>query len=312
MEQNNLLTGLCPQCGEKLEIPAHLESFSCLYCGARLTAAQLTAEKENTVSENQAEAAAKYYQDHILDVIRNHRDLERSLSKNAYEPAMNDYAATCGPVFEQLNIACLGNALTVQDAARWLLDQLEDQWKADLAKKKLGQTAASLRDGDKFIIAVFLVPMIQRLGLGCIPDFCKTLHSQWMERHPKSPWQVGDFDTINNGFRKKFLGLCFITTAVCLDEGKADDCAELTAFRNFRDNYLRTCPDGDALIEEYYRTAPDIVLGIEKSADPGARYASIRREYLDPCYADLLAGRNQKCKERYIDMVHTLQKEYLS
>ena len=311
MEHKDFLSGNCPKCGEKLEIPAHLDAFSCLYCGARLTAEDLN-KKAETVTSTDAEAAANYYKENILQVITAHREIEKSLTRNAYEPAMDAYAEQCGQVFVQLDAACAGGALTVREAAKWLLDRLEEHWVLDLKKKKLGQTASSLRDGDKFLIAVFLVPMIQRLGLGYIPDFCKALHEEWMTRFPKSPWQVGDFDSINSGFRKKFLGLCFITTAVCLEEGKEDDCAELTAFRNFRDGYLRSCPDGTALIEEYYRIAPNIVLEIEKSADPKARYAAIRKDYLQPCYEDLQSGRQEQCKLRYTKMVRSLQKEYLS
>lgn len=310
MEHKDILSGSCPKCGEKLEIPAHLEAFSCLYCGARLTAQDLSG-KETPVASQTAEAAANYYKANVLQVITEHREIEKSLSRDNYAPAMDAYAEQCGKVFEQLDTACKGGALTVDEAARWLLDRLQEQWELDLKKKKLGQTASSLRDGDKFRIAVFFVPMVSRLGLDCSDDYCTALHKAWMERFPKSPWQVGDFETINSSFRKKFLGLCFITTAVCMDEGKADDCAELTAFRNFRDGYLQSCPDGTDLIEEYYRIAPDIVLEIEKSADPSARYAEIRRDYLQPCYEDLQADRLQACKLRYTQMVRTLQKEYL-
>ncbi len=52
---------------------------------------------------------------------------------------------------------------------------------------------------------------------------------------------------------------CFITTAVCLSMGKADDCEELIAMRLFRDKWLQNQPDGAELIEDYYRTAPAIV-----------------------------------------------------
>lgn len=295
---------ICTNCGEALIIPGHLDEFSCMYCGTRQTA-----KKE--ISGN-GQAAAEFYKTHILEVITNHRDIERSLTKNAYEPAMDNYEAACREIFVQLNTACRAGSLTVREAADWFLDRLAEQWELDLKKKKLGQSLSSLRDGDKFMIAVFLVPMIRRLGLDCIDDYCAALHEAWTERYPKSIWQVGDFDSINSGFRKKFLGLCFITTAVCLEEGKDDDCEELTAFRSFRDGYLQSCPDGPALIEEYYQIAPNIVLEIEKTADPKARYEAIRKEYLGPCYGDLLTGNYKTCKERYTRMVRTLQKEYLS
>ncbi len=35
------------------------------------------------------------------------------------------------------------------------------------------------------------------------------------------PFYLGDYESISGGFRKKILGLCFITTAVCQELGKA-------------------------------------------------------------------------------------------
>lgn len=296
---------ICSQCGEKLSIPDHLKEFSCMYCGTRQSVPA-------AADSGDVQAAADYYRDHILEAITNHRTIEKSLSKNAYAPAIDAYEADCRKTFEQLDLACLGGGMTTAEAADYFLDRLSQQWKLDLERKKLGQTATGLRDSDKFQIAVFLVPMIRRLDLPTMDDFCRDLHSAWMKRYPKSPWQIGDFDTINSSFQKKFLGMCFITTAVCMEEGKPDDCAELTAFRAFRDGYLRSCADGPALIEEYYRIAPDIVIEIEKADDPSARYAAIGREYLKPCYADLQKGDLAACKERYTDMVRALQKQYLS
>lgn len=144
-------------------------------------------------------------------------------------------------------------------------------------------------------------------------EFADTLQAVWVERYPKSPFYVGDYETLVGGFRKKkFLGLCFITTAVCESEGKPDDCAELTAFRAFRDGYLKAQPDGTALIEEYYRIAPTIVMCIDVCGDRDARYAAIRKQYLQPCYNALQAGDLAGCKTKYVRMVRDLEREYLS
>ena len=40
----DMIRGVCPQCGKKLEIPAELEEFSCLYCGARMRTEALQAK----------------------------------------------------------------------------------------------------------------------------------------------------------------------------------------------------------------------------------------------------------------------------
>ena len=91
-----------------------------------------------------------------------------------------------------------------------------------------------------------------------------------------------------------------------------DDCAELTAFRAFRDGYLMETADGPDLVEEYYRIAPQIVAAIDGCADRADRYETIRRQYLQPCYDALCNGREGECKAHYIRMVRDLEQEYLS
>lgn len=166
-------------------------------------------------------------------------------------------------------------------------------------------------DDEKIILAIFFVPMVRKLQLPVSEEFVTLLQKKWVGRYPKSPFYLGDYDSISGGFRKKFLGLCFITTAVCQELGKPDNCAELTAFRAFRDGYLASQPDGEALIHEYYNIAPGIVTCINTCSDRHTTYARIREEYLAPCYEDLLAGRNERCKTRYVQMVRDLEQEYL-
>ena len=55
----DMITGLCPQCGHTLHIPAELASFSCMYCGARLTKDQLAAEPP--AAQEADEDRAAYY-----------------------------------------------------------------------------------------------------------------------------------------------------------------------------------------------------------------------------------------------------------
>lgn len=75
-------------------------------------------------------------------------------------------------------------------------------------------------DDEKIILAIFFVPMVRKLQLPVSEEFVTLLQKKWVERYPKSPFYLGDYDSISGGFRKKFLGLCFITTAVCQELGK--------------------------------------------------------------------------------------------
>lgn len=78
---------------------------------------------------------------------------------------------------------------------------------------------------------------------------------------------VGVIKGVAKGIGNAFSGGgggCYITTAVCEQYGKPDDCYELTAFRRFRDCWLMQQPDGKELISQYYDTAPAIVDLINK------------------------------------------------
>ena len=107
-------------------------------------------------------------------------------------------------------------------------------------------------------------------------------------------------------------GGCFITTAVCSTLDKGDDCAELTSFRQFRDGWLTNDAGGQALIEEYYQIAPQIVRAIDAETTSSDIYAGIWEEYLTPALTALQAADNQTAKDIYVDMVRDLQETYLA
>ena len=106
-------------------------------------------------------------------------------------------------------------------------------------------------------------------------------------------------------------GDCFITTAVCDSFGKADDCYELTTFRNFRDKWLINQSDGKNLIAEYYEVAPKIVEKINSLANSAEVYKNIWCNYLSTCLEFIEVGENSKCKKIYVDMVNTLKGKFL-
>ena len=102
---------------------------------------------------------------------------------------------------------------------------------------------------------------------------------------------------------------CYITTATCEEYGKPDDCYELTAFRGFRDNWLINQPDGKALIERYYSTAPAVVELINKQPNRTEIYHYINDTYLSKCLRYIENDENEKCKETYVNMMEYLYEE---
>lgn len=308
MEQEFIL-GKCPKCMQELKVPASLAAFSCMYCGARLAQGELLTGPEAPAAADEAAFTAAL--DGLAGCVRNYRGYHKKVTKAEYEPSFAVYEDGCRAVAIRLDAGVAGlsaqaRAAKLREAAGRMLDELAADWSEKGAPRFLSEE-------DKYVVALYFVPMVLRQGLPSSREFAETLQAVWVERYPKSPFYVGDYDTLAGGFqKKKFFGLCFITTAVCESEGKPDDCAELTAFRAFRDGYLKAQPDGEALIEEYYRIAPTIVMCIDVCGDRAERYAAIRRQYLQPCYDALQAGDLAGCKQKYVRMVRDLEREYLS
>ena len=98
-------------------------------------------------------------------------------------------------------------------------------------------------------------------------------------------------------------GGCFITTAICEAEGKADDCDELQTLRKFRDNVMLKDSRLAPLVAEYYEIAPKIVAAINKGTAPKEVFWLLRMQYLDNAIAAVKAGDVDVAVGEYIQMV---------
>lgn len=103
---------------------------------------------------------------------------------------------------------------------------------------------------------------------------------------------------------------CFLTTACVEYAGLPDDCPQLKAMREFRDEYVSALPQGPALLEDYYRTAPVIVREIGSGEDADIVFEGLLRS-LKSVVSLIEAGETEKAyaicerefnrlKERYI------------
>ena len=106
---------------------------------------------------------------------------------------------------------------------------------------------------------------------------------------------------------------CFITTAVCKTFGKPDDCPELTAFRTFRDTYMKEDEALNNEVNNYYEIAPKICAEIDAKGEAAARieYERIWHTYLSKAYDALNNNEFKKAYQIYKDMVSKLQEIYL-
>lgn len=299
----DMIRGVCPQCGKKLEIPAELEEFSCLYCGARMRTEALRAKPVETGTVEALLAQ-------LPGCITRYPDLHLRIGKKDFFPTFAQYEQDNAPLLQELDACCAGypggaEALAGH-AAAVMLDGLAAHMEKDPRWGK--RTQDNVFFDTKVALAIFFTPLLRKLQLELAEPLRTQLQTQWLARWPKQLWKPGDYDTLAGGFKK--FRFCFITTATCAAEGKPDDCAELTAFRAFRDGWLRQRPDGPERIAEYYAVAPSIVAGVEYCDDAPARYAEIRARWLGPCYAALQRGEMERCYDTYRDMVQTLQERY--
>lgn len=298
------IRGKCPHCGKKLEIPAELAEFSCMYCGERMATSALFAPK----NADELSRELDYIREALLRAATGYPQYYTKLSKKDFFPAFEAYERDNAEVLQRLDDCARvqpdgGKALIAQVCDE-LLEDISTFFDGTLKKKRQEAIFAT-----KVVLAVFLTPLARKLELDTADLFRTELHARWKKRFPKEDWTPGDYEVLAGGFRKHKW--CFITTATCLHEGKPDDCAELTSFRNFRDGWLAACPDGAALTEEYYAIAPAIVACIDYCDDTEQRYDEIRQRWLAPCYDALQESRFDDCRRLYVEMVQTLRVRYL-
>lgn len=230
-------------------------------------------------------------------------------SKQTYAPALQAYTEELRDIFESLTLCCTDGSTDEQTLAEELASTLLQAIREDLGT--YSRVNRPLRhDAYRMFLATFLSPALTQVEYPLAQTYCESLRLQWQAAWPKLAYRSVTAEAISAGFDKKWYR-CYVTQAACEYMGKSDDCAELTAFRAFRDGYLKRCRNGEQLIAEYYRTAPAIVQRIAFHADRDRIYEELWRDYLTPCFDDLCAGRETACKAHYCRMVRTLEKRFL-
>ena len=105
-------------------------------------------------------------------------------------------------------------------------------------------------------------------------------------------------------------GGCFLTSACTEARGLPDNCEELTVLRAFRDGYMKSLPQGQADICQYYHIAPAIVEKIHALPNAKEIFDNIYTELVLPCVELIRAGKNEAAYAKYKDCVMLLQEKY--
>ena len=301
------INGHCPQCGKPLQIPADLQEFSCMYCGARTDAEAI----QKDVSEETYQAERAYLRENLPLTVTGYPENYKKMTRKDFIPAFEAYENENTAIVRHLDVCMVASPLKNEDCIKEICKDLLDAVDTHLHQQPKWEKKAkrqSLLFATRVVLAIFLTPLVRKLRLESAELFCEQLNAQWLERYPQEKWIPADYDVLISGYRKR--GFCFITTATCLHDGKADDCDELTAFRAFRDGWMMQ--NGHAgQVERYYAIAPAIVQCIDYCDDSDVCYAHIRETWLDPCYRALKEWRNEDCYAIYSDMVENLYRKYL-
>ena len=142
------LSGFCPRCGEALTVPAKLSEFSCMFCGARLSADELLDTPAGpAVSLAPDEAALRFdtAKKQLPSCVRCFRGYQKKVTKNEFEAAFSDVYQAAEPVFRALDEAVSAmpgspDARLLEGAAA-LLDELELDWAQGCGKLFHGKVA---------------------------------------------------------------------------------------------------------------------------------------------------------------------------
>ncbi|MGF7001782.1 hypothetical protein M2145_000398 [Lachnospiraceae bacterium PF1-21] len=158
-------------------------------------------------------------------------------------------------------------------------------------------------------MAAYVIPAIRYGDRAFCKQIAEETVKQWNEKKVTGlTLQTSTYEDISGGFKKK---LCYITTAVCAEQGKPDNCQELEILRNYRDTYLMHSLDGRALVEEYYEIAPVLVMMLDMQKNRQELYGEIYEESLLPCLEAIASGDYEGCKDKYKAMVNGLRGKYL-
>lgn len=135
------------------------------------------------------------------------------------------------------------------------------------------------------------------------------LDDDWVKRYC---WNYGysDCPYYKNGTCSS--GGCYLTSACVEAFDKLDDCLELTVLRKFRDQYIKSTPEGRNDISHYYVAAPQIVEAIKANEETSMEvFSQIYDELVLPCVKMIQEGQYAEAYQLYKEYALMLEHKYL-
>lgn len=307
------IKGKCPKCNGELQIPENREKIICMYCGEEIEVRQAMegVSVSKTVNSEKKAKYKEYAEKAIRDFPQMLFSIEEPLKdfkKDLYEKSFRAYEEVH---METMN--AIEDAYLAGENPEQLLKELAGEFVArvneqmDLKKSRRQKDDALMNYN--MCIVVYMNPALIDHNKSSGEPLAEELLRQWKENFPKTNLKIAAFESINDGFKKRF---CYITTAVCESLGKPDDCYELNLLRDYRDHYLQQTEEGEQLVKRYYNVAPTIVKHINQTAGKEKIYEDIFHTYLFPCIQLIENDEKEKCRIVYQNMVDTLTEQYFN
>ncbi len=301
----NFISAKCPHCGKELQLPEDAEKIVCMYCAQPIDVKALLAGPEKEPSGEDYDRLINEAESLLKDEIFSRRIEMKNLKQSNYVNDFESYQALLRPALTAYSLAATENERAADYFAGVLFDRFLKQFEKIGIKKESDPRLFDCR----YLIVAFTIPAILEQHTLAADELADRFLEKWNAHYPKNPLGKSNFESINNGFKKKF---CFITTAVCSSLGKGDDCTELNEFRRFRDEWFAKTPEGRAKISEYYLFAPMIVRAIDQSENKEAVYRTIWETRLAPCLDLIESGEPKACARQYENMIVELEQEWLN
>lgn len=144
-----------------------------------------------------------YALDHVVSCVLDHSGILRQFSRENYAASFAQYRAGCREVFLRAARAAeeKGIPAVVDALCTFLLDSLAARYEAAPRGER-----RELRDADKQILALYLVPAVRDLDLNISESFALRLPELWCARFHGSEFFPGDYETILEGFSRQSPG----------------------------------------------------------------------------------------------------------
>lgn len=311
----------CPHCNEEMQAPADRESILCMFCGEKIDLTETKCPAKEAESADAVEKAAsamalkrqenlRFVREHAGAVCREYKEKVKNFKKDSYSGLFENHKRENYAFYTSIKqiLDSTDKPEELDSIYRQIAGAfVEDQKRAIEQLRKKNDKFSMQMDKNMFMV-IYVLPSIKEIRDSKADELAEVICGEWRKAFKDSNISAADYDSIAQGFKRK---LCYVTTAVCRNLNKGEDCEELRIIKAFRDGYLSSTKEGLALIDEYYDIAPTLVKRIAKDSDAREKYIWLWNTYLAPCVEYIRNGQPENCKETYCSMMEVLRKEYM-